>query len=194
MARLARLGALRPWTVAVHCCTLSSPEIRLLARAGASVVHCPGSNARFRHPICPVRDLRAAGVNVALGTDGAASAPDQDLWAEMARARRLHGLAPFAALGMATQAGAHALGLATGTIVPGARADLLVVSPPSGDLAASVERGHPPRIRAVLVDGTLLMNEGLIVAPGLKPARRVVDEAQRATEGLRDRARRLSTA
>ncbi|MFY9973072.1 MAG: amidohydrolase family protein, partial [Chromatiaceae bacterium] len=73
LARLDRLGLVGPGLMAVHMTQLEEPEIERLAAAGAHVVHCPESNLKLASGFCPAVRLLAAGVNVALGTDGAAS-------------------------------------------------------------------------------------------------------------------------
>jgi 5-methylthioadenosine/S-adenosylhomocysteine deaminase len=137
LARLAALGLVTPNLIGVHATDLSAAEIDLLATAGASVVHCPRSNLKLASGLCPVSALVAAGVNVALGTDGAASNNTLDLLAEMQTAALLakHGsgdaaaLPASAALRMATLGGARALGLASeiGSLVPGKAADVICV-------------------------------------------------------------------
>lgn len=81
--RLTRLGLVNKRLAAVHVTQLLSEEIKMLARSGASVVHCPESNLKLASGICPVPCLTAVGVNVALGTDGAASNNDLDMLGEM---------------------------------------------------------------------------------------------------------------
>ena len=83
LARLESLGLVTPALIGVHATQLDPAEIDLLATAGASVVHCPRSNLKLASGACPVAALAKAGVNVALGTDGAASNNRLDLWAEM---------------------------------------------------------------------------------------------------------------
>jgi len=137
LARLAELGLVTPALIGVHATELSPVEIELLATAGSSVVHCPRSNLKLASGICPVAKLRAAGVNVALGTDGAASNNRLDLWSEMQTgallAKQAAGSAaalPAAeALRMATINGARALGLAgeIGSLTTGKAADIICV-------------------------------------------------------------------
>jgi 5-methylthioadenosine/S-adenosylhomocysteine deaminase len=126
-----------PALIGVHATDLSLGEIELLAKAGSSVVHCPRSNLKLASGICPVAKLQNAGVNVALGTDGAASNNRLDLWSEMQTgallAKQAAGSAaalPAAeALRMATINGARALGLAgeIGSLAPGKAADVICV-------------------------------------------------------------------
>jgi 5-methylthioadenosine/S-adenosylhomocysteine deaminase len=80
--RLDRLGLLNTRLLAVHMTQLSPADVARLADAGVHVVHCPESNLKLASGVCPVPDLLAAGVNVCLGTDGAASNNDLDLLAE----------------------------------------------------------------------------------------------------------------
>ncbi|HKK03905.1 MAG TPA: TRZ/ATZ family hydrolase [Gammaproteobacteria bacterium] len=137
LARLEGLGLLSPMLMAVHMTQLEDQEIAALAAAGASVVHCPESNLKLASGFCPVAKLLDAGVNVCLGTDGAASNNDLDMIGEMRTAALLaKGVAgrPDAvgadqALAMATINGARALGLGeqTGSIEPGKWADLCCV-------------------------------------------------------------------
>jgi 5-methylthioadenosine/S-adenosylhomocysteine deaminase len=137
LARLDRLGLVSPMLMAVHMTQLEDEEIARLAAAGASVVHCPESNLKLASGFCPVAKLLDAGVNVCLGTDGAASNNDLDMLGEMRTAALLaKGVAGRAdavtagqVLAMATINGARALGLAeeTGSIEPGKWADLCCV-------------------------------------------------------------------
>jgi 5-methylthioadenosine/S-adenosylhomocysteine deaminase len=138
LARLEALGLLGPGLIAVHAVHLAPAEIALLARHGASVAHCPSSNLKLASGIAPVAALQAAGVNVALGTDGAASNNRLDLFEEMRLAALLakaasgnaEALPAHAALRAATLNGAIALGLDAhvGSIAPGKSADLAAVS------------------------------------------------------------------
>ena len=138
LARLERLGLIGPQTIAVHAVHLDAGEIALLARNGASVAHCPTSNLKLASGIAPVAAMLDAGVNVGLGTDGAASNNRLDMFAEMRLAAllakgasgRADVLPAAAALRSATLNGARALGLdgLTGSIVPGKAADLAAVS------------------------------------------------------------------
>jgi 5-methylthioadenosine/S-adenosylhomocysteine deaminase len=137
LARLAALGLVTPALIGVHATQLEDAEIDLLATAGAHVVHCPRSNMKLASGACPVVALRRAGVNVALGTDGAASNNRLDLWAELQAAALLAkhvagdatALPAAAALEMATIGGASALGLdeEIGSLVAGKAADVICV-------------------------------------------------------------------
>jgi 5-methylthioadenosine/S-adenosylhomocysteine deaminase len=138
LSRLAELGLVTPALIGVHATQLTADEIDELAAAGASVVHCPRSNLKLASGACPVAALLERGVNVALGTDGAASNNRMDLWAEMQTAALLakHVAAdPTAvpapvALRMATINGARALNLGDeiGSLVAGKAADVICVN------------------------------------------------------------------
>ena len=119
LARLQELGLLSPSLLAVHMTQLTDQEIELCAQTGLHVLHCPESNLKLASGFCPVGRLAAAGVNVALGTDGAASNNDLDLLGELRTAALLakgvagdaSTLPAAAALRTVTLNGARALGL-----------------------------------------------------------------------------------
>ena len=145
LERLRRLNLLTPNLIAVHAVHLSDEEIALLARHGCSVVHCPSSNLKLASGFAPIAKLGAAGVNIALGTDGAASNNRLDMFQEMrsaallakAVARDAQALPAQAALRAATLGGALALGLGerTGSIAAGKAADLVAVALRGPELA-----------------------------------------------------------
>ena len=138
LERLAGLGLLGPGLIAVHAVHLSPPEIALLARHRASVAHCPSSNLKLASGMAPVAQLLAADVNVALGTDGAASNNRLDMFEEMRMAALLakavgdnaEAMPAHAALRAATLGGATALGAEArfGSIAAGKAADLVAVA------------------------------------------------------------------
>ncbi len=137
LARLEKLGLLGPRLLAVHMTQLNDDEIETLARLNVHVVHCPESNLKLASGFCPVHKLMQAGVNVALGTDGAASNNDLDMLGEMRTAallakgvaREATAVPAHTALRMATLNGARALGLddRIGSIVSGKAADLTAI-------------------------------------------------------------------
>ncbi len=138
LARLERLGLVTPSLMAVHATQLEDAEIDLLARERASVVHCPRSNLKLASGGCRVADMLDAGINVALGTDGAASNNRLDMFAELQLAALLgkhvagdaSAVSASQALQLATINGARALGLEEelGSIEPGKSADLICVN------------------------------------------------------------------
>lgn len=137
LERLARLGLVGPELVAVHAVHLEPAEIELLARHSASVAHCPHSNLKLGSGIAPVAELLDAGVNIGLGTDGAASNNRLDLLHEAHTAamlakgasRRADVFPARAVLEAMTLGGARALGMEDriGSIRPGKQADLVAV-------------------------------------------------------------------
>jgi len=137
LERLTRLGLLGPRLIAVHMTQLLGEEMAALATANASVAHCPASNLKLASGFCEVSKLAKSGVNVALGTDGAASNNNLDMLEELHLAAVLaKGVANDAtavpaaqALRMATLNGARALGLdaETGSLVAGKRADIAAI-------------------------------------------------------------------
>jgi len=138
LQRLTELGLVSPALVAVHMTQLNDLEIEQLASAGSHIVHCPESNLKLASGFCPVKKLLDANINVALGTDGAASNNDLDMFSEMRSAALLaKGVANDAtalparqSLTMATLNGAKALGLndITGSLHTGKYADIVAVN------------------------------------------------------------------
>ncbi|HKE93848.1 MAG TPA: amidohydrolase family protein, partial [Povalibacter sp.] len=124
MARLERLGLLSPLLNAIHMVHVDDEDLDRAANGGISITHCPQSNLKLGNGVCPIPAMRARGINVALGTDGAASNNDLSLLDEMrsaallatgVAARRTDQSAAMTAhdwLHAATLGGAHALGLA----------------------------------------------------------------------------------
>jgi cytosine/adenosine deaminase-related metal-dependent hydrolase len=167
---LAHEGLLRPATVAAHCVKVDADEIALLAEHDVAVAHCPRSNAILGCGIAPLRELLDAGIRVGLGTDSPASAPSFDFFDEMraavyaarARAESPEALSARDALTLATLGSASALGLdeEIGSLAPGKRADLTVVSlagspylPWEDPAVAVVFGGSPDRVLLTVVDG-----------------------------------------
>jgi 5-methylthioadenosine/S-adenosylhomocysteine deaminase len=134
---LENLGLLDSRVVANHCVVLEEAEIELLAERRVGVAHCPESNMLLGSGIAPVPRLLAAGITVGLGTDGAASNNDVDMFGEMNSAAKIHkaaGLDPTTmaaetVLAMATKGSAGLLGAAEtiGSLEPGKKADLIVL-------------------------------------------------------------------
>ncbi len=137
LARLDHLGVTGPGFIAIHAVHLAHGDVDLLARHDCQVVHCPASNLKLASGIAPVASLQAHGINVALGTDGAASNNRLDMFAEMRLASLLakHVASDAAAgsaavvLRMATLGGARALGLDAdiGSLVSGKQADIVAI-------------------------------------------------------------------
>ena len=137
---LDALGWVGPRTLVVHGVQLADAELRRLAAAGATLVTCPRSNRWTGAGEPPVARFHAAGVRLAIGTDSLASAPDLNVFAELAELRRLAPALPAAALlRAATLAGAEALGFGAthGALAPGHAAGLIAVA--GAGRAADVE-------------------------------------------------------
>lgn len=184
VARLERLGLLSPLLSAVHMVHVDGSDLDRAARGGISVAHCPQSNLKLGNGVCPVTALRARGINIALGTDGAASNNDLNLLDEMRSAALLasglQSIDPWALspddafsahdwLQIATLNGARALGIgdAIGSLVPGKWADLCCVDlarphtqpvyDPAAQLVYAVSRDQ---VTDVWVAGRALVSQG----------------------------------
>jgi len=175
--RLYKLGLLSPNLIAVHMIHLTSEEIEQIRNQGCSVAHCPSSNLKIASGFAPIPALLHQGINVGLGSDGAASNNRLDMFEEMrlaallakAQSNRAEELPAHQALQMATLNGARALGLGecTGSLLAGKMADITAVdfsslelSPcydPVSHLVYSAGRQH---VSHVWVDGKMLLNEG----------------------------------
>ncbi len=177
IAYLDDLGILDGETLLVHGVWLSQADIDCIARRGCGVIHCPESNMKLASGIAPVPDLLAAGVAVGLGTDGAASNNDLDLFSEMGTAAKLHKvhrldpcvLDARTALEMATIKGAKALGLdhEIGSLEPGKAADLILVdtdkphmTPLFDVCSALVYAARASDVSMVMVDGEFRVKQG----------------------------------
>ncbi|WGK92270.1 TRZ/ATZ family hydrolase [Pseudomonas migulae] len=135
LARLARLGLLGPRFQAVHMTQISDEDLVMLVESNTNVIHCPESNLKLASGFCPVERLWQAGVNVAVGTDGAASNNDLDLLGETRTAALLAkavagsatALDAHRALRMATLNGARAMGIEAdvGSLEVGKAADIV---------------------------------------------------------------------
>ncbi|WP_128905987.1 amidohydrolase [Halorubrum amylolyticum] len=193
------LDALGPDDFFAHGVHLDGSEIDRLAGSETAVVHCPASNMKLASGMAPVQRLREAGVTVALGTDGAASNNDLDVFDEMRDAAMLGKLAaddasavPAAAVvEMATAGGAEALGLPGGRIEEGAAADLAVVDLDAPHLTpvhdpvshlAYAARGSD--VRHTVCDGQILMRDREVLT---LDAEAVQERAATAASDLVDR-------
>ena len=174
-------GLFETRVVAAHCVHVDETELRILARAGASVIHNPTSNLKLASGVAPVSRMLELGLPVGIGTDGSASNNDLDMFEEMRLAALLaKGISgdPLAipakvALKMATRGGAEALGIdeLVGSLVVGKRADVAVVSldglhllpkfdhDPDAIYSQLVYAGKGTDVRDVWVDGKALMRQ-----------------------------------
>ncbi|NHN60339.1 MULTISPECIES: amidohydrolase [Halorussus] len=157
-----------------HGVHVDETEVDLLAETGTSVVHCPASNMKLASGMAPVQELLDAGVTVGLGTDGAASNNDLDVFDEMRDAAMVGKLAADdasavpaeAVVRMATEGSAAALGFDSGRIEAGANADLAVVDldaahlTPHHDLVSHlVYAARGSDVRHTICDGAVLMRD-----------------------------------
>jgi 5-methylthioadenosine/S-adenosylhomocysteine deaminase len=170
LERLDQLGLLNPNLVAVHMTALNDMEIERIAETGVNIAHCPESNMKLASGFCPVHALNKRGINTCLGTDGAASNNDLDMFGEMRSAALLaKAVAADAsacnaeqAIRMATINGARALGLgdSIGSIEVGKKADLigvdlshLATQPVYDPVAQLVYASNSLQVSHVWVDG-----------------------------------------
>ena len=174
--RLAHLFG--PGWIAAHCVKVTAEEISMLASADVAVAHCPRSNAYLGCGFAPLAELREAGIRVGLGTDGISSTPSADFFDELrravevarGRAERADALSGTDALALGTLGSARALGLGDeiGSLTPGKKADLAVVSlagspyhPVEDPAAAVVFGGSPERVLLTVVDGEERYRKGV---------------------------------
>ena len=163
-------------TVAAHCVHLDEEDIAIIKKHHISVAHNPGSNLKLASGIAPVPRLLAEGVNVALGTDGAASNNNLDMLEEVNLAAMIHtgntndplAVPALTAMKMGTENGAKALGLKNvGRLEKGWKADITLLNmqgpawcPRHNLLSLAVYSAHSESVDTVLVDGRVLMEKG----------------------------------
>ncbi|MDH5232528.1 MAG: TRZ/ATZ family hydrolase [Gammaproteobacteria bacterium] len=196
LARLHDLGMLSPRLLAVHMTQLSEEEIQLCSQTGLNVIHCPESNLKLASGLCPVGQLMKAGVNVALGTDGAASNNDLDMLGEMRTAALLAKvvandaacLDAHQALQMATLNGATALGLADqiGSLEIGKRADITAIDlsaietqPVYHPISQIVYAAGKEQVSHVWIDGQNVLNQRQLSTINEKQLKHTVHEWQK---------------
>jgi 5-methylthioadenosine/S-adenosylhomocysteine deaminase len=175
---LASLNLASPRLCTAHCVWSDDREQGLLAEHEVKVMHCPSSNLKLGSGIAPVAGMRARGITVSLGADGAACNNHLDMFTEMRLAALLQAIGgPGAltardALTMATRAGALTLGLEheIGSIEPGKRADLIVVDASGPHLAPDpdpystiVYAARASDVRTTIVGGEVLVDQGVPV-------------------------------
>jgi len=174
------LGVLAPNVLACHCVQLSSADIERLQRCGVKVSHNPESNMKLASGVAPVPELIAAGVCVGLGTDGAASNNNLDLFLEMDTAAKLHKvhrldptlLKAEAVLRMATIEGARALGLGEriGSLEAGKQADVILIdirrphlTPLFHPASQLVYAARGSDVTTAIINGRVVMENGRIL-------------------------------
>jgi 5-methylthioadenosine/S-adenosylhomocysteine deaminase len=198
------IGLLGPDTFLAHCVHVDEVEIDLLAETGTGVAHCPASNMKLASGMAPIQEMLDAGVRVGLGTDGAASNNDLDVFDEMRDAAMVGKLAADDASAMeagtvleaATAGGADLLGIDAGRIEVGSNADLAVVDldrphlTPAHDLVSHlVYAAKGSDVRHTVCDGRVLMenrevltlNEAAVTKRAEEHARNLIERADGET-------------
>jgi len=198
---LASVRLASPLLCAAHCVWVDEREQAILAQHDVKVMHCPGSNLKLGSGVAPVTEMRARGITVSLGADGAACNNRLDMFEEMRLAavlqamRRQPGALPARdVLWMATRAGARTLGLEDeiGSIEAGRRADLIIVdrdrphlAPGPDPYSTLVYAGRGTDVRTTIVDGEVLVDE---FVPTRVDRTEIVAEAREAARELASRA------
>lgn len=189
------LGLLTPRSLAVHCVHLSDSDIAIMVRSGASVAHNPQSNMKIGNGVAPVAKMTAAGINVALGTDGPCSNNDLDMIEEMRTAAFLQKSAtgdPLAlpareALRMATANGACAIGRGAdlGRIEEGMTADIILLdtckahlSPQLNMEGTLVYAAKAADVDTVIVDGRVVVEGRRLLTLDLEAILKEVDKVR----------------
>ncbi|PSP27473.1 S-adenosylhomocysteine deaminase [Halobacteriales archaeon QH_2_65_14] len=195
------LGLLADDSFIAHGVYVDARERELLAEHGTAVIHCPASNMKLASGIAPVQAMLDEGVQVGLGTDGAASNNDLDMFDEMRDAAMVGKLAADdasavparAVVRMATQGSANALGFDSGRIEAGANADVAVVDldqphlTPRHDLVSHLAYAvKGSDVRHTVCDGEVLMADRELLTMDEKAVKRAASEH---AEALVDRAR-----
>jgi 5-methylthioadenosine/S-adenosylhomocysteine deaminase len=195
LQRLFNLGLLSPSFIAVHMTQLTEDEISLFAESGAHIVHCPESNLKLASGFCPVSLCLEAGINIALGTDGAASNNDLDMMGEMrtaallgkAVAKNASSVPAMTALSMATINGAKALGLdhEIGSLVIGKSADVIAIDldcletqPLYCPISQIVYAANRQQVSHVWVTGKPLLNQRKLTTVNLTVIKERIAEWQ----------------
>lgn len=175
---LERLGVLEVPTVAAHCVHVDEADLALLARRGVVVAHCPKSNAKLGNGLAPIHAMRARGVRVALGTDGAASNNRLDMIEELRAAWLLargpsedpRALSAGEAISMATDEGRAGLGLPPAHLKVGDVADVVLLrldaphTTPAGDAVSTLAfSSQSSDVTDVFVGGRPLMRKGRLL-------------------------------
>jgi 5-methylthioadenosine/S-adenosylhomocysteine deaminase len=198
---LAATGLASSRLCAAHCVWVDDRAQRLLQEHRVNVLHCPGSNLKLGSGIAPVAEMRACGIKVSLGADGAACNNRLDMFDEMRLAATLQAmrrgpgqLTARDVLWMATREGAGALGLEdeVGRIAVGHRADLILVErdrphlvPGTDPYSTLVYAARGTDVWATIVDGEILVRQGELVRDD---ARAISAEARRQASHLLTRA------
>lgn len=198
LQHLASLGVLRPNLSLAHSIWIEPADIDLFAKSGATPVHNPASNLRIGSGLAPVKQFLAAGVNVALGTDGSASNDGQNMFDALRLAALIHNQAgtdfnqwvtPAQALTMATRNGARAFDLAAGVLAPGKLADLVLLrrdtpafTPLNDVMSQLVFCEHGSGVDTVIVNGEVVVEGGRLTKVDEQEVLRLAAQARARLE------------
>ncbi|HEX2639887.1 MAG TPA: amidohydrolase, partial [Pyrinomonadaceae bacterium] len=180
MAYLDQIGFLNDRVITAHDVWITDEEIDILKRTGAGAAHCPQSNMKLASGVAPIPQMLSKNIPVGLGTDGAASNNDLNMWEEMDTAAKLHKVnardpkvvPAEAAFEMATIRGARALHLdkKVGSIEAGKRADIVIVDfddlnqvPHFNVYSALVYSTKASDVRTVIIDGRIVMQDRVLL-------------------------------
>ena len=199
---LADTGLATPHLCTAHCVWVTDAELGLVAERGVKVMHCPGSNLKLGSGIAPVAEMRARGISVSLGADGAACNNRLDMFDEMRLAATLQAIrkGPGAltakdALWMATREGARALAMDAeiGSLEPGKRADLILIDrtaphaqPDPDPWSTLVYASRGTDVRVTMVDGRVLVRDAVLTHHDVTE---ITADARNAARLLAERAR-----
>ncbi|MDT3697921.1 MAG: amidohydrolase [Thermincola sp.] len=193
------LGLLDFPVLGAHCVHLSQDDIKIIKEKNVGIAHNPESNMKLASGIAPVPQLLAEGINVGLGTDGAASNNNLDMLEEMRTAALLHKvntmdpmtLPSYQALEMATKNGGKVLGLDIGVLQPGFKADIILIDfakphlhPKHDIIAHTVYAAQSSDVDTVMIDGKFVMKKGQVLGMDEKE---IMSNAQRCADRLADR-------
>ena len=204
---LEALGVLAPNVLACHCVMLTEHDIELLKRRDVKVSHNPESNMKLASGVAPVPQLLDAGICVGLGTDGAASNNNLDLFLEMDTAAKLHKvhcldptvLDAGTVLRMATIDGARALGLSEriGSLEPGKQADVIILDthrphlvPMYHPVSHLVYAARGSDVETAVINGRIVMEHGRILTFDVEQA---MDEVNRIAIEMRSKLKARSS-
>ena len=193
IAFLHDLGVLSERTIAAHCIHMTDDDIRLLAKTGAKAAHCIGSNSKAGKGISPVLDMKKAGVEVGLGTDGPSSGNTLDLFTQFKmtacfQKTKYHDRSAFPAkeiVELGTMGGARVLGAEReiGSLEPGKRADLTLVETSSANMfplynpySALVYSANASNVDSVWVQGKQLVGEKRLLYADISTERSRLNE------------------
>lgn len=193
------IGLLDFPVLGAHCVHLIQDDIKIIKEKNMGVAHNPESNMKLASGIAPIPQLLAEGINVGLGTDGAASNNNLDMLEEMRTAALLHKvntmdpmtLPSYQALEMATRNGGRVLGLDVGVLQPGFKADIILIDfekphlyPRHDIIAHTVYAAQSSDVDTVMIDGKFIMKKGRVL---FLDEKEILSNVQRCANRLADK-------